>query len=257
MTAEVLSALIGAIGTAVGAGVSVGGTAIKNKQNLKYSKQFAQYTNQLNMGNWLIQQAYNTPENQMQRYQDAGLNPNLMYGQGSSGNASSVPETHASAPQMENYFKDFNLAQMYESLKGQALDNESRKTDVDLKRLEYERDAIDLQQETQDWNARQAFIADKTGVSDEEFSSWTIGTGDSSGIYRKQLQNTSMYKELEILWKKGILTDENIGLVKSRKDLNEYQNWFNQGAKDLLNDDAKFGAAGKFVLYLLKTFLSK
>lgn len=35
---------------------------------------------------------YNTPANQMQRFKDAGLNPNLVYGQGSPGNMQSAPE---------------------------------------------------------------------------------------------------------------------------------------------------------------------
>tara|TARA_B100000900_G_scaffold395620_1_gene394172 strand:+ start:226 stop:996 length:771 start_codon:yes stop_codon:yes gene_type:complete len=36
---------------------------------------------------WNRQNAYNTPKNQMQRLKDAGLNPALMYGQGTVGNA--------------------------------------------------------------------------------------------------------------------------------------------------------------------------
>ena len=36
---------------------------------------------------WKRQNAYNTPKNQMQRLRDAGLNPALMYGQGTTGNA--------------------------------------------------------------------------------------------------------------------------------------------------------------------------
>lgn len=40
---------------------------------------------------WNLQNEYNTPAAQMQRYKDAGLNPMLLYSQGSSGNASSAP----------------------------------------------------------------------------------------------------------------------------------------------------------------------
>ena len=42
---------------------------------------------------WNRQNAYNTPAEQMKRFKEAGLNPNLMYGQGSSGNANSKPQT--------------------------------------------------------------------------------------------------------------------------------------------------------------------
>lgn len=40
---------------------------------------------------WHMQNEYNTPESQMLRYQAAGLNPHLIYGQGNSGNASGMP----------------------------------------------------------------------------------------------------------------------------------------------------------------------
>ena len=38
---------------------------------------------------WQLMNEYNTPANQMKRFGDAGLNPNLIYGQGTPGNASS------------------------------------------------------------------------------------------------------------------------------------------------------------------------
>lgn len=41
-----------------------------------------------------FQNAYNTPSAQMQRFRDAGLNPNLVYTQGSSGNMSPITPTN-------------------------------------------------------------------------------------------------------------------------------------------------------------------
>lgn len=38
---------------------------------------------------WHLNNAYNTPKAQMQRFKDAGLNPNLIYGKGTSGNSNS------------------------------------------------------------------------------------------------------------------------------------------------------------------------
>ena len=49
---------------------------------------------------WNRQNAYNTPAMQMQRLRDAGLNPALMYGQGTTGNASNQPK--ATQPQIVN-----------------------------------------------------------------------------------------------------------------------------------------------------------
>jgi len=55
--------------------------------NEHYKKQQQALINQMN--------EYNTPANQMQRYKDAGLNPNLIAGQISAGNQSSAGEPHA------------------------------------------------------------------------------------------------------------------------------------------------------------------
>lgn len=41
------------------------------------------------------QNRYNTPENQMKRFEEAGLNPNLMYGQGSHGNQTETAKYQA------------------------------------------------------------------------------------------------------------------------------------------------------------------
>lgn len=48
--------------------------------------------NEFNLDMWNRQNAYNTPAEQMKRFKDAGLNPNLIYGQGNSGNAGSAPQ---------------------------------------------------------------------------------------------------------------------------------------------------------------------
>lgn len=93
-------ALAPEIGAALVSGVSgLLGGAFSGYQSDKATKEYnrgqlelAKYQNQANINLWNMQNAYNTPAAQMQRYRDAGLNPNLIYGQGSSGNASGIPE---------------------------------------------------------------------------------------------------------------------------------------------------------------------
>lgn len=60
-----------------------------NKANMELAK----YQNEWNEKMWHMQNEYNLPKNQMARYLDAGLNPNLIYGSGSAsaGNSTSVP----------------------------------------------------------------------------------------------------------------------------------------------------------------------
>lgn len=65
------------------------------------------WTNKQNRKNWEDQNAYNAPVQQMARYRAAGLNPNLIYGNGSSsaGTASSIApyqSQHVSASDLLN-----------------------------------------------------------------------------------------------------------------------------------------------------------
>ena len=65
-------------------------------------KELAEYQNEWNLEMWNKQNDYNSPIAQMQRYQDAGLNPNLIYSQGSPGNASSPPSAATPDYQLED-----------------------------------------------------------------------------------------------------------------------------------------------------------
>lgn len=63
---------------AIAAGAALAGGLITNRANRKATER---------------QNEYNTPRNQMLRYQDAGLNPHLIYGQGSPGNQPQPAQT--------------------------------------------------------------------------------------------------------------------------------------------------------------------
>lgn len=79
---------------AIGAGASLIGGLFNNKSQSDTNKanmELAKYQNDFNLDMWNRNNEYNTPQAQMARYQAAGLNPNLIYGNGSSstGNSSS------------------------------------------------------------------------------------------------------------------------------------------------------------------------
>lgn len=85
----------------------------QNQWNLQYQQNEFNYNQQQselewerNLEQWYRQNEYNSPSAQMQRYIEAGLNPNLIYGNGqaSAGNAASSPSFQSakfSAPSAE------------------------------------------------------------------------------------------------------------------------------------------------------------
>lgn len=84
------STIAAVAGQGVGDAVNAVSTLLTNRQNQKWSeKQYdKQYKNALEF--WNMQNAYNSPQAQMQRYQQAGLNPHLVYGAGNPGNAGAI-----------------------------------------------------------------------------------------------------------------------------------------------------------------------
>lgn len=67
---------------------------LQDRQNA-WNQEMAAWQNQVNIQNWQMQNEYNTPANQVQRLLEAGLNPNLMYGNGKA--ATGVAESVAPA----------------------------------------------------------------------------------------------------------------------------------------------------------------
>lgn len=73
--------------------------ARENSLNRKYNLQLAMMQNKWNRQQWQMENAYNSPSAQIQRMRAAGLNPDMMYGGGVSGNLSaSSPSMTSGAP---------------------------------------------------------------------------------------------------------------------------------------------------------------
>lgn len=90
-------AAIGAVASGIGALAGIGRGSRQNRRNVRNMKM--QHKLDKNMFDY--QNAYNTPDKQMQRLKAAGLNPALMYGQGTTGNASGYPQTKQLPAYME------------------------------------------------------------------------------------------------------------------------------------------------------------
>ena len=100
-----------AVSGLLSAGSSLLGSRMSSKQAKRqyaYSVKLADHQFDLNRQMWELQNQYNTPENQMLRYKQAGLNPNLIYGQGTPGNATEMPQYQAPALNMRYKTPDFS-----------------------------------------------------------------------------------------------------------------------------------------------------
>lgn len=96
----------GAIGALIGAGAGLYDSYQNRKvakqntdKTIAASKAEAELAYQRSVQMWHMQNMYNTPQAQMQRFAAGGLNPHLIYGQGSSGQASSPPQYQPAAMQ--------------------------------------------------------------------------------------------------------------------------------------------------------------
>lgn len=93
------------------------------------NKELAQQANQWNIEQWERQNAYNHPAAQMERYQAAGLNPNLIYGQ--SNTASNIPAAQRAEMQaapgvnlgLDNAARDFIQTKMAQDMQSELFKN--------------------------------------------------------------------------------------------------------------------------------------
>lgn len=72
------------LGAGIGAATGIINSLFQGIGNRRQNKRMVDF--------WNMNNAYNHPAEQMKRLQEAGLNPNLMYGQGTVGNSSGAPK---------------------------------------------------------------------------------------------------------------------------------------------------------------------
>lgn len=120
--------LIGVGSQMIGAGMNAMQTQRQNKQSQRWAEKTYDKQREHALQDWHMINEYNSPQAQMKRMQEAGLNPALMYGKGASaGQASSVSSTDTQTPQFRvpetgNFIS--SLASMYDfEIKQAQIDN--------------------------------------------------------------------------------------------------------------------------------------
>lgn len=89
------------------------------RENREYNEQQARLDRNFQLAMWNQNNLYNTPSAQMQRFKDAGLNPNLIYGKGTPGLSTTLPRYSAirdersyiplQLPNVLGMFQDFEI----------------------------------------------------------------------------------------------------------------------------------------------------
>lgn len=137
------------IGT-IKAGVKTVGTlfdkytgAYQADQANKQSKELAMYGFDQEKQMIKEQNEYNSPMNQMKRYTDAGLNPNLIYGQGTPGNQATIAKYNApdikAAPRIDYLGMTLQALQGYQQIIKTQADTQNVQAHTNLVGLQSEK----------------------------------------------------------------------------------------------------------------------
>lgn len=146
-----------------GAGLNALATGRQNKRSRQFSREMYQRQYDDTVAFWNMQNEYNSPQQQMKRLQDAGLNPALMYGKAASpGVAGPMKTPDVQAPQ----FRTPDLSGVQNS--GLAFMNALY--DFDIKQAQLDNLKTDNTIKVQDAALRAAQVmATKTGTEREVF----------------------------------------------------------------------------------------
>lgn len=113
MPAPLLAAGIAGGATVLGSGINAWQTGRMNKKSMQFAREMYSRQYADNLALWNMQNEYNSPAAQMQRFKDAGLNPNLIYGQQNTAGPLTSPDVQKpqfDAPQYGNAISGGALA---------------------------------------------------------------------------------------------------------------------------------------------------
>jgi hypothetical protein len=136
-----IAPLIGAVGGLLG-GVLGGRQQRKNvRRQLAADKELAAFAHSQDIDMWNRQNQYNRPIEQMKRLEEAGLNPNLVYGSGSA-----AGNTAGQMPKYQQVRSDYSKVQPYfdpMSIIGAYQNIEQQNAQIDNVKLQNQRQAIE------------------------------------------------------------------------------------------------------------------
>lgn len=170
-------------------------TQKQNASSQDFSREMYERTRKDNLEFWQMTNSYNSPQAQMMRFQQAGLNPNLVYGQGAgSSNAGSIPTPDVQSAQ-------FRTPEWGNALSSAGLTTLNAIYDLDIKQAQ-----VDNLKSQNDVIQQDALLKSAQTKS--------IGTGEERGRFNldfeKELRDTSADARREQLRQLKTTTDISI-----------------------------------------------
>lgn len=216
------AALIGA-GSEVSSGLfGYIGQKRQNKHNIKLAKDAREHD--VNM--WNMQNQYNTPQMQMQRLTEAGLNPHLMYGQGNTGNATAPQK--APVPEVGNELSSLSqmsaapVISMYQDWRVKNAQIENLNANADATRQNAALTA--LRQLTQKYTNTKMSIQ-QPWIDLQERNKTNIGTNKAQ---QENIKSRYLYDTLPEMTKQVMLRNN---LLEQQTRSHQLENQFNQELK--------------------------
>lgn len=200
-----------ALGAAAG---WLGGQIGANRQ-ASHNKSLARLQHKQNMELLQYQLDYNTPANQMARFGEAGLNPNLIYGQGSPGNMESAPRYPDIRPaDQQSHWMDLGTKfQQMKLMEAQA----------DLTKQKVEESGV-----KQDVMRAQENLIKANPLMREEYVNSLVSNLESTAKIKEQEADFMLSKTQDeatgVRWERGFL--------KMQRELDLLEQKFNLGAAD-------------------------
>jgi len=233
-------------------GVDIASGVVGNlfqKRNIRLQKdanlELANYAYDKDLEQWHLQNQYNTPQAQMTRFKQAGLNPNLIYGQGNAGNASASPKmTPVTQSLHTTKMPKLNILGMY---------NNQRQVEAGLNKTEADTDQVKALTDTQQSIAIIQAINAELKKHEQFWKMWPNSRFTNERYSRTRMFNMQE-QQYNLNMKKNLLLEANIDNAWQNLLMNQrkyawypYQQGFgmvNQAAKTALGA-VGIGKAGR------------
>lgn len=115
-----------------------GGKALQRRRDKKYEQQLWERNRKAALDDWQIQTEYDKPINQMARLSEAGLNPNLIYGDATAATGSSpgISQQSNPAPQREGFSISPDIGNRLMQIEMMRIQSQNMEASQDLTRAQ-------------------------------------------------------------------------------------------------------------------------